>query len=72
METDLFADLVLALDESFKQCLQPMDGLGFGWVFLKILVFGWVWVFAAPVWVRFRFLFFKKPGFRLSFGFFQN
>jgi hypothetical protein len=49
-----------------------MDGLGFGWVFLKISGFGWVWVFAAPVWVGFRFLFFKKPGFRLGFGFFQN
>jgi hypothetical protein len=46
--------------------------LDYGWVFLKILGFGWVWVFAAPVWVRFRFLFFKKPGFRLGFGFFQN
>jgi hypothetical protein len=47
--------------------------LGYGWVFLKILGFGWVWVFAAPVWVGFRFLFFKKPGFRLGFGFFfQN
>jgi hypothetical protein len=32
----------------------------------------WVWVFAAPVRVGFRFLFFKKPGFRLGFGFFQN
>jgi hypothetical protein len=46
--------------------------LGYGWVFLKILGFGWVWVFAAPVWVGFRFLFFKKPGFRLGFGFFQQ
>jgi hypothetical protein len=54
------------------QCLQPKDGLGYGWVFLEILGFGWVWVFAAPVWVGFRFLFFKKPGFRLGFGFFQN
>ncbi len=24
------------------QCLQPKDGLGYGWVFLKILGFGWV------------------------------
>jgi hypothetical protein len=54
-----------------KQCLQPKDGLGYGWVFLKILGLGWVWVFAAPVWVGFRFLFFKKPGFRLGFGFFK-
>jgi hypothetical protein len=46
--------------------------LGYGWVFLKILGFGWVWVFAAPVWVGFRFLFYKKPGFRLGFGFFQK
>ncbi len=46
--------------------------MGYGWVFLKILGFGWVWVFAAPVWVGFRFLFFKKPGFRLGFGFFQK
>jgi hypothetical protein len=49
-----------------------MDGLGYGWVFLKISGFGWVWVFAAPVWVGFRFLFFKKPGIRLGFGFFQK
>jgi hypothetical protein len=41
--------------------------LGYGWVFLEILGFGWVWVFAAPVWVGFRFLFFKKPSFRLDF-----
>jgi hypothetical protein len=47
-----------------------MDGLGFGWVFLKFLGFGWVWVFVAPVWVLFWVLFFKKPGFRLGFGFF--
>jgi hypothetical protein len=46
--------------------------LGYGWVFLKILGFGWVWVFAAPVRVGFRFLFFKKPGFRLGFGFFSK
>jgi hypothetical protein len=46
--------------------------LGDGWVFLKILGFGWVWVFVAPVWVGFRFLFYKKPGFRLGFGFFQK
>ncbi len=47
-----------------------------GWVtvrfFQKISGFGWVWVFTAPVWVGFRFLFFEKPGFRLGFGFFQN
>jgi hypothetical protein len=54
------------------QCLQPKDRLGYGWVFLKYLGFGWVWVFATPVWVGFRFLFFKKPGFRSGFGFFQN
>ncbi len=41
-------------------------------VFQKISGFGWVWVFTAPVWVGFRFLFFEKPGFRLGFGFFQN
>jgi hypothetical protein len=46
--------------------------LGYGWVFLKILGFGWVWVFAAPVWVGFRFLFYKKPGFRLGFGFLKK
>jgi hypothetical protein len=28
-----------------SQCLQPKDGLGYGWVFLKILGFGWVSVF---------------------------
>jgi hypothetical protein len=55
-----------------NQRLQPKDGLGYGWVFLKILGFGWVWVFAAPIWVGFRFLFFKKPGFRLGFGFFSK
>jgi hypothetical protein len=26
------------------QCLQPKDGLSYGWVFLKILGFGWVWI----------------------------
>jgi hypothetical protein len=47
-----------------------------GWVtvgfFQKISGFGWVWVFSAPVWVRFQFLFFEKRCFRLGFVFFQN
>jgi hypothetical protein len=54
--TDNFINFI-----GYLQCLQPKDGLGYGWV----------WVFAAPVWVGFRFLFFKKPDFRLGFRFFK-
>jgi hypothetical protein len=46
--------------------------LGYGLVFSENFGFWLGLGFSAPVWVRFLFLFFKKPGFRLGFGFFQN
>jgi hypothetical protein len=60
------------ITEAISQCLQPKDGLGYGWVFLEILGSGWVWVFAAPVWVGFQFFIFQKTRFSVGFWVFSK